>query len=96
MEQRMQFEALNLAHFFNYPNEAALRPLSITAQSGDLIGIMGASGSGKSTLLNILNGSLKPTFGEVYLNGQPRSMGGREMPRAASATSLSRMYSSVN
>ena len=69
VEQRMQFEALNLAHFFNYPNEAALRPLSIKAQSGDLIGIMGASGSGKSTLLNILNGSLKPTFGEVYLNG---------------------------
>ena len=69
VDQRMQFEALNLAHFFNYPNEAALRPLSITAQSGDLIGIMGASGSGKSTLLNILNGSLKPTFGEVYLNG---------------------------
>ena len=69
IEQRMYFEALNVAHFFNYPQEAALRPLSIKAQSGDLIGIMGASGSGKSTLLNILNGSQQPTFGEVYLNG---------------------------
>ncbi|MAI23687.1 MAG: hypothetical protein CL828_06490 [Crocinitomicaceae bacterium] len=69
IEQRMHFQALNVAHFFNYPKEAALRPLSIKAESGDLIGIMGASGSGKSTLLNILNGSLQPTFGEVYLNG---------------------------
>ncbi len=70
IDRRMQFEALNLAHFFHYPNEVALRPLSIQAQSGDLIGIMGASGSGKSTLLNILNGSLQPTFGEVFLNGR--------------------------
>ncbi len=69
IEEHIHFEAVNVAHFFNYPKEAALRPLSIKAQSGDLIGIMGASGSGKSTLLNILNGSQHPTFGEVYLNG---------------------------
>ena len=69
IEEHIHFEAVNVAHFFNYPKEAALRPLSIKAQSGDLIGIMGASGSGKSTLLNILNGSQHPTFGEVHLNG---------------------------
>ena len=68
-EQKISFNAGDLAHFFNYPNEAALRPLSIEAQSGDLIGIMGASGSGKSTLLNILNGSMRPTFGDVLMNG---------------------------
>ena len=68
-EQKISFNAVDLAHFFNYPNEAALRPLSIEAQSGDLIGIMGASGSGKSTLLNILNGSMRPTFGDVLMNG---------------------------
>ena len=71
VEKRIHFEALNIAHYFKYPTEAALRPMSIKAQSGDLIGIMGASGSGKSTLLNVLNGSLQPTFGEVYLNGHP-------------------------
>ena len=68
-EQKISFNAVDVAHFFNYPNEAALRPLSIEAQSGDLIGIMGASGSGKSTLLNILNGSMRPTFGDVLMNG---------------------------
>ena len=30
---------------------------------------MGGSGSGKSTLLGILNGSLKPSFGQVTING---------------------------
>lgn len=68
-EERIQFEAIDIAHFFNYPDEAALRPLSIQAKSGELIGIMGASGSGKSTLLNVLNGSMRPTFGDVLMNG---------------------------
>ena len=66
---QIEFKGVDLSHYFSYPGEQALRPLSVHASSGDLIGIMGASGSGKSTLLNILNGSQKPTFGQVYLNG---------------------------
>ena len=30
---------------------------------------MGGSGSGKSTLLDVLNGTVKPTFGNVTING---------------------------
>lgn len=66
----IDFRAVDIAHFFNYPEEPALRPLTLEAKAGELIGIMGASGSGKSTLLNILNGSQSPTFGDVLLNGQ--------------------------
>jgi len=65
----IEFNAIDVAHFFAYPKEPALRPLSINAKAGELFGIMGASGSGKSTLLNILNGSQQPTFGSVMLNG---------------------------
>ena len=65
----IEFHAIDVAHFFAYPSEPALRPLSIKAKAGELLGIMGASGSGKSTLLNILNGSQQPTFGSVLLNG---------------------------
>ncbi|MFZ8836798.1 MAG: ATP-binding cassette domain-containing protein [Flavobacteriales bacterium] len=69
LDHDLDFHAKDIAHFFSYPKEPALRPLSIHAQSGELIGIMGASGSGKSTLLNVLNGSLQPTFGDVLVNG---------------------------
>lgn len=60
----------DLAHFFSYPQEPALMPVSLHAKEGELIAIMGASGSGKSTLLNIINGSIAPTFGAVQLNGR--------------------------
>lgn len=66
----VSFVARDVAHFFDYPNEHALRPINLHAEAGELIGIMGASGSGKSTLLNILNGSLPPSFGQVLLNGK--------------------------
>jgi ABC-type multidrug transport system ATPase subunit len=67
---RISFVAQDIAHFFKYPVEPALKPLSIDANEGQLIGIMGSSGSGKSTLLNILNGSQQPSFGRVMLNGR--------------------------
>lgn len=38
-------------------------------QEGEYIGIVGPSGSGKSTLLSIIAGLMKPTSGEVYING---------------------------
>jgi len=46
-----------------------LHEISFSENSGRLLGIMGASGAGKSTLLNILNGSEKPTTGNVIING---------------------------
>lgn len=46
-----------------------LHDLTFTAQSGNLVGIMGGSGAGKSTLLNLLNGNLSPASGNVLVNG---------------------------
>ena len=46
-----------------------IHKMSLNAQSGNLIGIMGASGAGKSTFLSLLNGSLTPTSGKVTING---------------------------
>lgn len=48
-----------------------LTNLSITIKNGDYITIMGESGSGKSTLLNILSLLLKPTSGQIKINGEP-------------------------
>lgn len=55
---------------FQYRNSRnGLKKLSLSARSGELTGIMGGSGSGKSTLLKVLNGSLKPASGDIFING---------------------------
>ena len=46
-----------------------LRDINIDMRGGDITVIMGLSGSGKSTLIRHLNGLIKPTAGEIYLDG---------------------------
>lgn len=48
---------------------AAIEDVDFTAESGELIGIIGHTGSGKSTLIQHLNGLLEPNSGAVYLDG---------------------------
>jgi len=53
-----------------FPNgHIGLRNVLIAEGPGKLIGIMGASGAGKTTLLNVLAGLVKPTKGEILING---------------------------
>ena len=47
-----------------------LRDVSLKAQGGESLAIVGPSGSGKSTLLGILGTLLPPTSGRVTLDGQ--------------------------
>ncbi len=55
---------------FNYKNkENGVNNLSLTAESGQFIAIMGKSGVGKSTLLKLLTGQLRPIKGDVFING---------------------------
>ena len=48
----------------------ALQGLDLTVKQGELVGIVGASGSGKTTLMNVLGGLLRPSAGQVIVNGQ--------------------------
>lgn len=53
-----------------FPNGGiGLRHVKIAEGPGKLIGIMGASGAGKTTLLNVLAGLVKPTEGQILING---------------------------
>jgi len=49
----------------------ALHEVSLSAEEGAMVAVMGPSGSGKSTLLTIAGTLEEPTSGEVLLAGQP-------------------------
>ncbi len=73
----MEFSAMTLANAaFAYDDRLVLQPLDVEIVAGDRLAIVGASGSGKSTLINLILGLLRPTQGQVVLNGVPLS--GRE------------------
>lgn len=46
-----------------------LKDLNLSLQQGKILGILGPSGSGKSTILNLLSSLIKPTNGEINING---------------------------
>ncbi|MDR7870610.1 MAG: ABC transporter ATP-binding protein [Tissierellaceae bacterium] len=47
----------------------ALRDINLDIYHNEIIGIVGPSGCGKSTLLSIISGLIKPTTGQVRVNG---------------------------
>jgi branched-chain amino acid transport system ATP-binding protein len=49
----------------------AVDGVSFDVREGEILGIIGPNGSGKSTLFNCILGQLKPTEGEVRLDGEP-------------------------
>ncbi len=69
----MSISVKNLNYVYNpgMPGETvALSDVSFDVADGTILGIIGHTGSGKSTLLQHLNGLIKPTSGEVYIDGE--------------------------
>ena len=52
---------------YKYGNKVILNNVNLKINSGDRIALLGKSGSGKTTLISVLNGTIKPTQGEVKL-----------------------------
>lgn len=55
----------------HYGNNEVLKGVSLRANKGDVISIIGSSGSGKSTFLRCINFLENPTDGQIILNNQP-------------------------
>ena len=49
----------------------AVDSVSFEVRDGEILGIIGPNGSGKSTLFNCVLGQLRPTAGEVRIDGRP-------------------------
>ena len=52
---------------YKYKNNLILNKLNLKINLGERIALLGKSGSGKTTLISVLNGTIKPTQGEVKL-----------------------------
>ena len=50
--------------------KAVLTDVSISAEKGEVIGLLGLNGSGKSTLLSAIAGLRKPSSGSIKVNGK--------------------------
>ena len=71
MEPILQVQNLNYIYSVGTPfQHQALKDVSFCVNRGEFIGIIGHTGSGKSTLMQQLNGLLKPTSGQILMDGQ--------------------------
>lgn len=53
-----------------YQSFWALQDVSFEVKKGDKLGVLGLNGAGKSTLLKLISGVMKPTHGNIQLNGR--------------------------
>ena len=69
----MSIEIRHLTHCYSEGSAlstVALDDISMTIENGEFLGIIGHTGSGKSTLVQHLNGLLKPSSGQVLVDGE--------------------------
>lgn len=58
--------------YYRYPDkeEYIIKDLCLNVKKGECMAFVGASGSGKSTVMNMIIGFLKPTEGELLIDGK--------------------------
>ncbi len=62
-------EVKNLSYTFQSNNKPVIKDITLLISAGEKIAVVGPNGAGKTTLYNCIMGLLKPTSGEVIVNG---------------------------
>jgi putative ABC transport system ATP-binding protein len=91
-------EAVDLYRFFHAGDDEvlALRGVSLSVQSSELVAVVGPSGSGKSTLLMCLAGLDEPDGGRVWIGGEPMTRRPEEERAALRARALGVLFQADN
>ena len=55
---------------YDVPRKRVLNNVNLEVEAGQIVSIMGQSGSGKTTLLKLMTGLLRPTSGEILIDGE--------------------------
>lgn len=66
-----RFELRGVSYVYDAERRPAVSDVDLVIRRGQSLGIVGRTGAGKSTLLDIIVGLLRPTAGEVLVDGKP-------------------------
>lgn len=75
----MRLEVENLHYGYNASREV-VKGVSFSADEGECIAVLGVNGVGKTTMLKCINRIIRPTSGEIFVNGKSiQSMDGNAL-----------------
>lgn len=67
----MKLEAKNLIKY--YGKKRVVQGVSLSVKQGEIVGLLGPNGAGKTTTFYMVVGFIRPSEGEVFLDGRPLS-----------------------
>ena len=91
----MPIELKNVTHTYSEGSAfqaTAIRDVNLTIEDGEFIAVVGHTGSGKSTLVQHLNGLLKPTGGQILIDGEDLNAPGADRRRIRQKVGLVFQY----